>query len=515
MNLFDYRRTGMFDPARWPTAGGNGEKNRYPFDEKLPGMDGAGWFDIKKPVGSAQPNQREDVIKVETILGNTGHFDIKGLGGPTGYIGSVLDEGIRNFQKQNGLEVDGILNPGGPTIATARKKLGGLLDGYTPPTPGQVEDHHTRVKAGEDGILITQPQVPTLKPIPGLLEINGDEYAMNRRSADYLARETATVGEHPRWTAGDIIELGPAGIARARDLVDQIGELDPQRAGEYASGILDWLKDDTHKRAFLGGDPPPARPLGILAAEAPERMGQADSANEEKTADATPEPAAPTGAAEGQDAALAGDVGENAIKETTEDAAEEERDDGGADDEAEPANSPTDRGGQGDQAPGQPEEANPQDDREKDQQLAENASDKPAPEDTFVAKDPQQFLKENEGKVLDDGKGGYKGECVSLVKQAVPGIGNTASWKPGEQLKADGGPELKPGTAIATFKDGKYQGDQKHAAIFQRYDTNDQGQKGIVVIDQHRKKGASETFIPFEPGADPRKNAGAYFVIKR
>ncbi|MEO5375901.1 MAG: peptidoglycan-binding protein [Alphaproteobacteria bacterium] len=238
-----------------------------------------GWFDLGRPVGWEQPNDPEDVIKVETVMGNAGHFDLKGFDGPTGYVGSVLDKGIRDFQGRNGLEVDGIINPGGPTITTARKHLGDLLDVYTPPSARQVEDHHARVQRGEEGLLVTRPPSPTLRPVPDLPEVSGDTFAMNRRSADYL-RRNGTDGEHPRWTALDVVERGPAGVARARDLVEQLREQAPDRADGYASAILANLPDDQQRRAFLGGDPPAPRPLGILAAEAPDRANEAATEGE-------------------------------------------------------------------------------------------------------------------------------------------------------------------------------------------------------------------------------------------
>ncbi|MBF0094734.1 MAG: peptidoglycan-binding protein, partial [Alphaproteobacteria bacterium] len=240
-----------------------------------------GWFKLKRPVGRGQPNEREDVIKVETVLGNAGHFDLEGLDGPTGYLGTLLDEGIRAFQAGNGLKTDGILNPDGPTLSMAKRRLGGKLDPYTPPTLGQVEDHHQRLKRGEAGLLLHRPPAPVLRPIPGLPEVDGGVYVMNRRSADYLLRHLASDGEHARWTAADIADRGPAGVARARDLLDQIRERDPERADTYASGILAHLTDDAHKRAFLGGDPPAPRPLGILAAEAQEKPAAAPAGNAE------------------------------------------------------------------------------------------------------------------------------------------------------------------------------------------------------------------------------------------
>ena len=92
---------------------------------------GVGLFDvfgkepvkIKEPVGPDSPNRRPDVAKVETFLDRTGHLDLAITEGPTGYYGSRVDQGIRGFQKNNALKVDGLINPDGETL----QRLGAVL----------------------------------------------------------------------------------------------------------------------------------------------------------------------------------------------------------------------------------------------------------------------------------------------------------------------------------------------------------------------------------------------------
>lgn len=79
--------------------------------------------EIKAPVGPAAPNRRPDVAKVETFLDRTGQLDLITTDGPTGYYGSRVDQGIRRFQKDNALKVDGLVKPEGPTI----QRLGTVL----------------------------------------------------------------------------------------------------------------------------------------------------------------------------------------------------------------------------------------------------------------------------------------------------------------------------------------------------------------------------------------------------
>jgi hypothetical protein len=95
--------------------------------------DGALVEDLRSPVHgtvgrSGADNFRPDVAKVETFLGDVGYYKPLTGDGPSGWHNGNLDSAIRSFQKDKGLEVDGFLKPGGPTIG----KIGSLLGGGSP-----------------------------------------------------------------------------------------------------------------------------------------------------------------------------------------------------------------------------------------------------------------------------------------------------------------------------------------------------------------------------------------------
>ena len=77
--------------------------------------------------------------------------------------------------------------------------------------------------------------------------------------------------------------------------------------------------------------------------------------------------------------------------------------------------------------------------------------------------------------IVDDGKGNFKGECVSLVKKHIT-MPQTSKWRMGMLVR---GGKIKEGTVIATFFDGKsYKG---HAAFYVSQDGD-----GITVVDQYQ-----------------------------
>lgn len=108
-----------------------------------------------------------------------------------------------------------------------------------------------------------------------------------------------------------------------------------------------------------------------------------------------------------------------------------------------------------------------------------------------------------------------RSECVELLKSLM-NAPRTLFWKEGRKLKASWD-SIKPGTAIATFKKGRYpqkskshQG--KHAAIFLRA-----SDAGIYVFDQFvGQDDVEERFIPWHHPRDrnPVNNAAAYSTVR-
>ena len=113
-------------------------------------------------------------------------------------------------------------------------------------------------------------------------------------------------------------------------------------------------------------------------------------------------------------------------------------------------------------------------------------------------------------------------ECVSLVRALNPGLPKTIAWRGGEQISEDNPPNLIPGTAIATFINGRYpqSGNYRHAATFLRYG-RENGVPGIFVVDQyHGQHGdgqAAVRFLPFHkrPGHKDKYLAGAFSAIRK
>ena len=69
-------------------------------------------------------SNHNDVAKIEVLLDQAGVFDISETQGPTGYYGLRLEQGLKKFQKQRGLQVDGKIDPNGETLQALKSVLG-------------------------------------------------------------------------------------------------------------------------------------------------------------------------------------------------------------------------------------------------------------------------------------------------------------------------------------------------------------------------------------------------------
>jgi peptidoglycan hydrolase-like protein with peptidoglycan-binding domain len=73
---------------------------------------------LKNTLGTSYPADPSDVVHTKLRLQSHGYYDEPKYG-VTEYPDTPLFEGIRRFQKDNGLQIDGLMRPGGPTETRA------------------------------------------------------------------------------------------------------------------------------------------------------------------------------------------------------------------------------------------------------------------------------------------------------------------------------------------------------------------------------------------------------------
>lgn len=102
-------------------------------------------FRIAGTVGPEAANARDDVIRAQILLGQSGDLDLDSLGGPTGWPGSELTRGLKRYQRRKGLTVDGLMLPDGETINALQEDLYDRLARYRAPTTAEVDRFHDRL----------------------------------------------------------------------------------------------------------------------------------------------------------------------------------------------------------------------------------------------------------------------------------------------------------------------------------------------------------------------------------
>lgn len=102
-------------------------------------------FRITGAVGPEAANARDDVIRAQILLGQTGDLDLDSLGGPTGWPGGELTRGLKRYQRRKGLTADGLMLPDGETINALQEDLYDRLARYKAPTTAEVDDHHDKL----------------------------------------------------------------------------------------------------------------------------------------------------------------------------------------------------------------------------------------------------------------------------------------------------------------------------------------------------------------------------------
>ncbi len=187
---------------------------------------GDGWAKISNAVGPEEPSRRPDVAKVETFLDRTGHLDLARTDGSTGYFGRRVEKGIRDFQRDGGLKVDGLINPGGPTLRSLGVRLfeegAADMQNKSHPLPPRGHEHSNSLLAVAAGpVTVTESEPPRLTPFMDQVEKN------YRKKVDGLRRRGMPVaaanlehfldgsGEPRELPRAEAIKLAPIRDAEA------------------------------------------------------------------------------------------------------------------------------------------------------------------------------------------------------------------------------------------------------------------------------------------------------------
>ena len=85
-------------------------------------------FSLNQTIGSSYPADPDDVLRTKKGLSRLGFYSVPREYGMTPWTDDEMFGGLKNFQRGNGLEVDGIMKPGGPTQSLLERRLSGRKD---------------------------------------------------------------------------------------------------------------------------------------------------------------------------------------------------------------------------------------------------------------------------------------------------------------------------------------------------------------------------------------------------
>ena len=214
--------------------------------------------DLQDPVGPTARNHPVDVERVERRLGGLGYLEPARALQPSGRYDHDLEGGVRSYQRRNGLKVDGLLNPNGPT--------------------------ERALKAGS-GRLKRPPSLLAERPA-----LNAEQLGDNRRLVDAIAR-TTNLGPLPIYI-GEAARGREKGRDELVDLFRQAAERGEDVAARLHGAIRGHVEDALHRTLFAesqesGND-------GDGSATPPKDPGKSDDPNPPKTPN-PPKPTPPKG----------------------------------------------------------------------------------------------------------------------------------------------------------------------------------------------------------------------------
>jgi|GEM_PF-2438281 Putative peptidoglycan binding domain. len=139
---------------------------------------------LNSPIGTNHRVDPDDLMDTKRALSDLGYYDVPPHRGIDDWTDDATFDGIKRFQQDNGLKVDGLVRPGGPTETTINKhiRLAANSRGQGRPRDAGWE-HRSDMDAGDDKEFdVKGPiRVDTHNPSAG---VNGARYHVDWYALD-------------------------------------------------------------------------------------------------------------------------------------------------------------------------------------------------------------------------------------------------------------------------------------------------------------------------------------------
>lgn len=131
------------------------------------------FFKLKSPIGRSYNTDPGDVVKTKKALNSLGYYD-EPAHGITPYPDPSLIRGIEEFQRDNGLRIDGVMKPDGETMWMLGSVIGDIFkDAQNLQSLGRNGDSIlAHISPKEARMLKSKGGAGTIHPITGLLEFS-------------------------------------------------------------------------------------------------------------------------------------------------------------------------------------------------------------------------------------------------------------------------------------------------------------------------------------------------------
>jgi len=178
------------------------------------------FFRLKRTVGPTHDLAPDDAIAAKTALAELGHYEVP-RSGITPHADSALFAGLKNFQREQGLVVDGLMRPDGPTANRLDARLAERRG--APATPA------------------ANLHMPRVRPA-----VTGGQAAANARTLDGLLK-SADDGALPQLFARALTEGGDAARAEYDDFLRQLEARAPGRLEGFRKTVMSAVPEEARR----------------------------------------------------------------------------------------------------------------------------------------------------------------------------------------------------------------------------------------------------------------------------